>query len=96
MIDAIYDWIDFGPGKWVLGGFLLFGVIALAYAMIEEERIWQEFKVDHQCRIVGKTEGHTAIGSGVDGKGNAVVMTHFISGQTGWFCDDGVTYWRNN
>jgi hypothetical protein len=51
-----------------------------------EDKAWERFKVDHKCKVVGRT----AETSGFTSKGDIV----FIDGTTTWLCDDGVRYTR--
>ncbi|EKS4072488.1 hypothetical protein QB142_004531 [Salmonella enterica] len=57
---------------------------------------WEVFKAAHNCKVVGKNEGHRNGGVGITSSGSVA----FIAGnrspdQTGYLCDDGVTYWKN-
>ncbi|EJG5355167.1 hypothetical protein [Pseudomonas juntendi] len=57
---------------------------------------WETFKAAHNCKVVGKSEGHSNGGVGITTRGSVA----FIAGdrspdQTGYLCDDGVTYWKN-
>nr|AGH89384.1 hypothetical protein [uncultured bacterium] len=57
---------------------------------------WETFKTAHNCKVVGKADGHSNGGVGVTTSGSVA----FIAGdrtpdKTGYLCDDGVTYWKN-
>lgn len=56
-----------------------------------EESNWQEFKKDHNCKIVERSDGQ--YGSGFSSKGNVVAT--YTDGQECWLCDDGIRYWKN-
>lgn len=74
------------------------GIIALIVlgvtASIEEGKRWKQFKIDHRCEIVGKKKGTINYGNGISPNGQVVMITTTTSDTTGWYCDDGVTYWR--
>jgi hypothetical protein len=71
------------------------GLVALlVYAEAQERQQWEAFRVAHACRIVAKVRGHSDPVYGFDAKGNTTFSTVTTSDQTGWLCDDGVTYYR--
>lgn len=72
---------------------IAFTVAVLAvsvWAMYEQGRQWNLFRVEHHCKKVGET-GST-VGTGISTSGK--VVTTVNPGQTGWLCNDGITYWR--
>jgi hypothetical protein len=69
----------------VLGLVVLIAVVGMA--ALEDGKRWKQFKVDHACKVVAKKEGQYV--SGGNGGG-------YISAQTGWLCDDGVTYFKED
>jgi len=93
-------WNDGWVGRTILAifGAAILMVPVVIFAMIAEERAWDEFKEAHACRIVGKTS--SSVGTGVtttispQGQVSIGPTTVVISGKTGWLCDDSVTYWR--
>lgn len=50
--------------------------------------------LDAHCEIIGKVSGSTGIGPTVSSSGKVGVGTVFISGKTGYKCDDGMEYWE--
>ena len=64
-------------------------VVCLWGAALSEQR-WRDFSDQHNCVVVGKTNGDVSFGSTSDGK----TITTFNPGKTGYKCDDGITYWR--
>ena len=76
------DWLFVVIGVMLL---VLFGSVAYC-----EAKDWEQFAKDHKCVVVGRTSSSVVPIVGSDGK----VGTAFVSGQTGYKCDDGVTYWR--
>lgn len=58
-------------------------ILLLLNAAGRDRARWEQFKRDHACRVVAKKDGQFV--SGGNGGG-------YISAQTGWLCDDGVTY----
>lgn len=61
-------------------------------------RQWDQFKSEHQCKIVSKVSGSlsTAVGpmAGSNGQMGIAVMPVIDDDKTGYLCDDGITYWR--
>ena len=53
---------------------------------------WDIYKVEHHCKVTQKKDGDSGVGITTNG---SVVMTS-TSSQTGWLCDDGITYWKNS
>lgn len=73
----------------------ILGLLALCfYGLYLGEKEWEQFRVEHNCKIVGKQSSTVAPGVGVSGNGNAVSTVTVIPGKTGYLCDDGITYWR--
>ena len=95
--DTVEDVIDGGPGLWLLlvlmicMPVLLFFMIRVA---LEEQAEWEKFKVEHQCKIVGRMSGDVFNTVGVTGNGQVAIGIGTTSSKTGYACDDGVTYWR--
>lgn len=58
-------------------------VVLLLMAAYAEQKEWDAFKEDHHCAVIGKKDGQVTSGG------------HYVSGQTGYRCDDGVEYWKN-
>lgn len=87
----------------VLTGFSVIGVVFIMFVVANQEsrkeKRWQQFKVDHKCKIIGQRDGHTSygVGTGVSGNGSvAVVMVpNSTPDQVEWKCDNGMTYWKN-
>lgn len=66
-----------------VGAFVLL-VLALVMAGQRDNKRWEQFKADHSCRVVAKRDSQsTSSGS-------------YVAGQTGWLCDDGITYFRED
>ncbi|UVE47575.1 hypothetical protein KS461_09895 [Pseudomonas chlororaphis] len=71
------------------------GFMALAvWADAEKNRQWKEFARDHECRKIEEISGATSIGYGIASNGQGGMITTYTPGKTGWACNDGVTYWR--
>ena len=63
------------------------------YAEWQNVQAWDSYRVDHNCKVVGKTS--PTVGVGVTTGPNQIGPVILTSpGKTGWQCDDGVTYWR--
>lgn len=56
---------------------------------------WQRFASDH-CKVTEKREGQSTSGIGLSLSGKVGAFFGSTSAQTGYKCDDGVTYWKNN
>ncbi len=86
-------------------GFVIAFLIAMVpmcgvmfWASEKERAAWEAFKISQNCKVIAKARGSTGTGvtttvgpNGSIGVGQTVVST---PDQTGWLCDDGVTYWR--
>ena len=79
---------------------LCFAVVAILVGCVGlvwwDEKQWHEFKDAHACHVVGKTSGsvNPMVAPIIGGNGGLAVGISYTTGQTGWQCDDGVTYWR--
>ncbi|ASI56962.1 hypothetical protein ACRFV7_005205 [Klebsiella oxytoca] len=76
-----------------LGGTILFMTLFFS-AKNKNEAEWRDWAKDH-CKIVAKKDGSTTTGVGISLKGQAGLFIGGEPGQTGYSCDDGVTYWKN-
>ncbi len=78
---------------WFIVGVIAF-VIALlglaVWACNKDAKEWAAFSKAHACKLVGVTDGHVSTGF-AGGK----VVTTYTSGQNGYLCNDGVTYWKD-
>jgi hypothetical protein len=77
--------------------FLLIACIPVfVYLVIQENKEWQEFKLEHHCKVVAHISGTTAVGivPMMGGNGGVGISITPIPGKTGWLCDDGVTYYK--
>ncbi|HBV4961717.1 TPA: hypothetical protein MDZ62_005212 [Klebsiella pneumoniae] len=82
----------------LVGIALLVGVmsvlVALVLASYQKEQEWRDWATEH-CKVIEKREGATTTGVGVSLKGQAGVFIGGEPDQTGYLCDDGVTYWKS-
>lgn len=69
-------------------------IVIAAFAAIEEDRKWDAFKVEHNCKVVAKINGDVFNTFGTDAKGNMTVGVGSTPDKNGWLCDDGITYYR--
>lgn len=65
-------------------------MIGCFYLMLIEAEKWEEFKVEHKCKVVAHIRGSTS--TGFSSSGNIVTVQE--ADKTGWLCNDGVTYYR--
>ncbi|SFP92881.1 hypothetical protein SAMN03159489_02210 [Pseudomonas sp. NFPP07] len=71
------------------------GLMAVAaWAAIEENRQWKAFAQAHECKKIEEISGTTSTGYGFTSSGQGAMVTTYTPGKTGWACNDGVTYWR--
>ena len=77
---------------------LLGGVISVLVVWVlasdQKEQEWRDWATEH-CKVIEKREGATTTGVGVSLKGQAGVFIGGEPDQTGYLCDDGITYWKN-
>lgn len=84
-----WDWPEFLIGTLIV---LIALIPLMIWAAVVEGRQWEEFKVKHNCKVVGYMKADTGIGPATGGNGGVTVVV--IPGKTGWACDNGLTYWR--
>ncbi|WP_142491012.1 hypothetical protein [Klebsiella pneumoniae] len=77
----------------LLGG-VMSVLVVLVLASDQKEQEWRDWATEH-CKVIEKREGATTTGVGVSLKGQAGVFIGGEPDQTGYLCDDGVTYWKN-
>ena len=70
-------------------------VLFVVYAANESNE-WDDFKQQHNCKVVQKVQGDINTGVGITTSGKMGVIITPESDKTAYYCDDGVTYWRNN
>lgn len=80
--------------KLFFGSALVF-VIALfcfaVYGAHVEQKKWEQFKVEHECREAGYIDGDEHTGFGVGSNGDVTVITTTTPRKTRWVCDGGDT-----
>lgn len=71
--------------------------IVLAVVMVvqcndekDEQRLWEVFRVEHNCKVVGYVKGATD--TGLTSGGNVAFVSR--PDMKTWLCDDGKTYTR--
>lgn len=89
MLDLKEDW------PFVLGITAIFGLLSWSiFASFQEEARWEQFKVDHACKVIAKISGDVFNTFGISASGSSVVGVAATPDKTGWLCDDGVTYYK--
>ena len=87
-IKDIFKWIGFG-----LLGLVGIGLIGLLiYAGIQEEKAWQRYKVDHNCRRIQYKPSYSYVDY-IDAKGNP--HTTYVPSESTYLCDNEETIIRN-
>jgi len=83
-----------GLGFWVIICGLMAVLAFLIICAIEEDKKWQKFKEDNQCKVVAHINGDVFNTYGIDSKGQMTVGIGSTSDKTGYLCNDGITYYR--
>lgn len=70
----------------------------LTWTTVEEQKAWEKFAKDHDCKVVERIAGSTRTGTGYvmqnNGKFGFGVFNTFESDKTVYDCNDGVRYVR--
>jgi Trk-type K+ transport system membrane component len=75
---------------WLGGIIAIAALVLLVLGAVGEQRQWEQFVQDHNCKVVAKMS--STFGTGFSTSGN--VTTVVVNGKTSYLCDDGVTYTR--
>jgi len=76
-------------------GIIITITLVLVGVLLTEHRaneLWQAFKVDHECEIVGREKSRTFLSTNYSSTGSTSTSIHTIPARTLWLCDDGITY----
>lgn len=68
--------------------------VGLSFACLDSYKRWEQFKIDHNCKLVSHISGDVFNTIGTDAKGNVSIGVGSTPDEEGWLCDDGVTYYR--
>ncbi|HCZ8855124.1 TPA: hypothetical protein O4F33_005203 [Pseudomonas aeruginosa] len=72
------------------------GCVLFLFMMYQQEKDdWRNFAAEH-CKVIEKRDAQNATGFGLSLNGTVGTFFGTTSSQTGYQCDDGVTYWKNN
>lgn len=88
--------IDWDLIAWIA---LILGFISVAiWAIAEDEKQWQQFVIDNNCKVIEHIRGATSTGfvsgyAGPSGSAGGVVTT-IEPDRTVYQCDDGIKYTR--
>lgn len=69
-------------------------LLYLWFSSNQEKENWKSFAAEH-CKIIEKRDGQSTTGVGMSLTGKIGAFFGRSSAQTGYQCDDGVTYWKN-
>jgi hypothetical protein len=71
-------------------------IFGAGYSLYHDNRRWEEFRVTHDCKVIGKMNGAlvTTVGPAIGGNGGVAIGVGVTPDKTGWLCNDGMTYWR--
>lgn len=64
------------------------------YAEVQEQRRWEAFSINHDCKLIGHMRGDMTTGFGVAANGQMVTTINVTPDKKGYACDDGKQYWR--
>lgn len=93
---AVFAWLLWGAFKGgelpILPGLLAIILMVSGIAAVHESKPdeWESFKVAHNCKVVGKREGHRNDGVGVTTGGHlGFILGDATPNQVAYQCDDG-------
>lgn len=66
------------------------------YGCTKDNQKWENFKMQHHCKVTAHIEGGMSPGIGLSSSGKPVATTNFESDKTGYLCDDGITYYKED
>jgi len=79
-------------------GIIALSIVAIFALMIydwaRQGREWDAFKVAHHCHITAKVAGQAFNTITPSSNGGIAVGIGVTDEQTGWTCDDGITYFK--
>lgn len=90
MLDHIKEWWPAYLIGLVAVGFAWLFIVAAA----ADEAKWAKFSAARHCKVVGRMSGSAMVSPVISEKGGVAIT--LTPDKTGWLCDDGVTYWRDN
>ena len=68
------------------------------YGSYKEQQRWDQFVIDHKCRVTSRIAATTSTTHGyglkADGSMGSITTTTTTPAKTAWVCDDEITYWR--
>lgn len=65
------------------------------YMQSQADAEWEKFREQHHCKVVGEQAEYPTVGTGINpSNGLPIVVVGVAGGQTGYLCDNGITYWR--
>ncbi|WP_142491011.1 hypothetical protein [Klebsiella pneumoniae] len=91
---SFFEWFCYIIIGLALAGLFVYILALFLSPIYEKEQDWRNWAKEH-CKVIEKREGATTTGVGVSLKGQAGVFIGGEPDQTGYLCDDGVTYWKN-
>jgi len=77
--------------------FIVAILVILVFAVIgayHEQKEWQQFAIDYNCRPVKHIKGKTSVAHGYGHKGGYTPIVISEPDQTCYLCDDGQEYCR--
>lgn len=97
IFEHLLDIVAWGVALAFLAGLSIL-IVAGYHADVAERAEWQAWAIEHSCRIVERRQAIARAGTGTgltsNGKLATVLTVSTDPAMTGWYCDDGVVYWR--
>jgi hypothetical protein len=98
MFSEIKDFVEFYRSEIIVFGLIGIASGGLFFVLIQQEKIWRQFVVDHNCVVVERIEGSVQSGYGyglnTSGKFGSGVIVTTEPDKTVYACNDGVRYTR--
>lgn len=69
-------------------------LVGLGFLIHNEQAAWEKFSTAHHCKKVAEVKGDFVTVTTVGSNGSVGIGTAYTGDKTGYFCDDGVTYYR--
>lgn len=79
---------------WIVAGAGTISIAALIWKDLVEEKKWERFVQENNCRIVERLVGSTDLGITAAAKARTDTVVLNTPSTIAYLCEDGITYWR--